>query len=194
MAKSNRLKAEPEKIEFPQSYRVVAGDLSLKRPGFCMLTLQKSENETQIIDIKLFSVDNKTDRKKEKGELLDDVLRAMAFNFPDEEKDGIVTYYVREKRISSHFSDNTVYEAVGITDWFLWKQHKAWLELYPTTIKKLITGSGKAEKDQVAESLKFYVGDIKYSNDDESDATAVAIAWLINNGEIKQKEVQQNGT
>lgn len=193
MAKSNRLKTEPEKIEFPQSYRVVAGDLSLKRPGFCMLSLQKTEEETHIIDIKVFSVDNKTDRKKEKGELLDDVLRAMAFNFPDEEKDGIVTYYVREKRISSHFSDNTVYEAVGITDWFLWKQGKAWLELYPTTIKKLITGSGKAEKDQVAESLKLYVGDIKYSNDDESDATAVAVAWLINNGEIKQKEVAENG-
>lgn len=193
MAKSNRLKAEPEMIEFPQSYRVVAGDLSLKRPGFCILFLQKTEEETRIIDIKVFSVDNKTDKKKEKGELLDDVLRAMAFNFPDEEKDGIATYYVREKRISSHFSDNTVYEAVGITDWFLWKQGKVWLELYPTTIKKLITGSGKAEKDQVAECLKLYVGDIQYSNDDESDATAVAVAWLINNGEIKQKEVAENG-
>lgn len=190
MAKSARLKTEAEHIDFPQSYRVVAGDLSLKRPGFCIITMDTLNEKRYVKDIKVFSVDNKNDRVKEKGELLDDVLRAISQNFPDQEKDGIETYYVREKRVSQYFSDNTVYETVGITDWFLWRIGKKWDEIYPVTIKKVITGSGKADKDQVAECLRRYVGNMEFANDDESDAAAIAITWLIMHKEIDDlKEV-----
>ena len=46
-------------------------------------------------------------------------------------------------------------------------------------MKKLLTGSGKALKSEVALALESYVGTQKYETDDESDAVAVGIAWLI---------------
>ena len=54
------------------------------------------------------------------------------------------------------------------------------------TIKKLLTGNGKAEKQEVANALTAYIGEHAYRNDDESDAAAVAVAWLISHNQIKQ--------
>ena len=174
-------------LEFPEQFRVVGGDISLKRPGFCLLTYQKNKSGgLNLLEVKTMCVDNKKDKKKEKGELLDEVLRAISLFFPDEEKDKIPTYYVREKFISQHNSvyESSIYEAVGISDWFLWRQNKSWYELYPTTIKNLVTGNGKATKEEVARTLPQYVGEIKYETDDESDAVAAAIAWLIQQKQI----------
>ena len=56
---------------------------------------------------------------------------------------------------------------------------KTYSELSPTTVKKLLTGSGKASKTEVAMALERYVGTQQYETDDESDAVAVGLAWLI---------------
>ena len=73
-------------------------------------------------------------------------------------------------------------------DWAAYWTNKEWYSIYPVTIKKLIAGSGKAEKSEVAESLEYYIGKQDYKCDDESDAAAVAVAWLIQQGQIKPKE------
>lgn len=52
----------------------------------------------------------------------------------------------------------------------------------------MITGSGKASKQDVADSLERYVGKVQYSTDDESDAVAAGIAWLIGEGYLKIQE------
>ena len=52
------------------------------------------------------------------------------------------------------------------------------MEIAPTTVKKLLTGSGKASKEEVAAALERFVGKQEYAVDDESDAVAVGIAWL----------------
>ena len=52
----------------------------------------------------------------------------------------------------------------------------------------MITGSGKASKQDVADSLERYVGNVQYGTDDESDAVAVGIAWLIREGYLKTQE------
>lgn len=62
-------------------------------------------------------------------------------------------------------------------------------ELPPPTVKKLVAGSGKASKEEVAAALHQYVGKQTYQSDDESDALAAGIAWLIKNGyEVKRRE------
>ena len=62
----------------------------------------------------------------------------------------------------------------------LWdKRQSIFEELAPTTVKKLLTGNGKASKADVADAQSQYVGSQVYSTDDESDAAAVGIAWLI---------------
>lgn len=177
-----------EKIQFPNMFRVVGGDISLKRPGFCVLTVERQLDGTlRFLNVRTTCVDNKKNQKIEKGELLDEVLRAITFFFPDQESDGIETYYVREKYISKHNStyESSIYEAVGITDWFLWRLKKSWYELYPVSIKKLVTGNGKADKTEVAAALSSYVGERTYATDDESDAVAAAVAWLIQQGQLQ---------
>nr|WP_269745617.1 crossover junction endodeoxyribonuclease RuvC [Brevibacillus borstelensis] len=52
----------------------------------------------------------------------------------------------------------------------------------PTDVKKRVAGSGKAEKADVAEGVRKLLGlpeDYRFATDDESDAAAVALAWLI---------------
>ena len=52
-------------------------------------------------------------------------------------------------------------------------------------MKKIITGNGNASKADVAATLEAFVGPQEYASDDESDATAVGVAWLLTNGHIK---------
>lgn len=72
-----------------------------------------------------------------------------------------------------------------------WQGGHTWEELYPVSIKKLVTGNGKSDKAQVARSLDEYVGKREYACDDESDAAAVALAWLIKNEIVKPVEKEE---
>ena len=98
--------------------------------------------------------------------------------------------FVRE-RAFSRFPRETqaLSKVVGIADLVAWRRaHSAFCELAPTTIKKLLTGSGKALKGEVAAVLECYVGKQTYATDDESDAVAVGITWILQNGLPIKKE------
>lgn len=72
---------------------------------------------------------------------------------------------------------------VGVTDLYAWAfAHKGFDEIAPSAVKKLVTGKAAATKEEVAEALEAYVGKQEYACDDESDAVAVGIAWLVSNG------------
>ena len=179
-------KTESEKIICPQLYRVLGADLSLKRPGFALLTIDKTGDKMKLTVDRISSVDNKNDRKKSHGELLSDIRIAFLHAaFPSY----INTFFIRETEIM-HMktpAERNLSKVVGLLDWQLWNLYKKeWYSIYPVTIKKLITGSGKAEKEEVAQALEAYVGKQDYKCDDESDAVAVAIAWLIQQGELKE--------
>ena len=181
-----------EPVVIPQSYTLIAADLSLKRPGFCMLHISEENGKPTISDFYLSSVDNKT-KVKPRGQLLEEI--SAAFNLLLEHAEDPV-FLVREQSInncggkmahSSTAARTGVSSVVGIMDLLAWKYGKlSWDEIYPTTIKKLLTGNGKAEKQQVADSLFAYLGEHQYRNDDESDAAAVAVAWLIGHNQMKQ--------
>ena len=179
-------KKETEKIIFPNEYYIVAADLSLKRPGFCVLKVNKEDAEAKIKIKKLFSIDNKNDRKKCHSELLDDIhVGFIKKVFPFRPN----TFFIREAGIMHTMTpaERNLAKVIGIMDLTVWKAvQKEWYEIYPTTVKKLITGSGKAEKEEVAQALQKYVGKQEYKCDDESDALAVGLAWLIQQGELKE--------
>lgn len=91
-----------------------------------------------------------------------------------------IAVFVREKGFS-RFPHETqaLFKAVGVADLAAWKTCQTeFVELAPTTVKKRLTGSGKASKEDVAVALERYVGKVTYATDDESDAVAVGIAWL----------------
>lgn len=171
-------------VSFPAEYKVVGADLSLKRPSFCILTVHRSFESVNITDIKFFTVDNKNDKKKPHGRLLDEIYTMFNKIYPI----GSNVFAVRENEIMKVKvpSERSLSKVVGVMDLALWTINGTeWYSIYPMTVKKLITGSGKATKEEVANALEKYIGKQNYKCDDESDAAAVAIAWLIQQGEIK---------
>lgn len=92
-----------------------------------------------------------------------------------------IDVFVRE-RAFSRFPHETqaLFKVIGIADFVAWQCGQGFFEeIAPTTIKKTLTGSGKASKKEVADSLKNYIEPADFSTDDESDAVAVGIAWLL---------------
>lgn len=65
---------------------------------------------------------------------------------------------------------------------------KSYDVIAPQTVKKIITGSGRADKNEVQESLKNFVVNIEnftFNNYDESDAVAVAVSYGLQMEEIQ---------
>ena len=174
---------EIEQVNFPNEYKVLGADLSLKQPGFCILTIKNKK----IKNVELYSVNNKTDKKKKHGQLLDEIGEKFKSIFPP---NGMI-YLVRENEIMKVKvpSERSLSKVVGLVDWMAWALYdREWYSIYPVTVKKLITGNGRADKKEVAECLEYYIGKQPYKCDDESDAAAVAIAWLIQQNQITPKE------
>lgn len=95
--------------------------------------------------------------------------------------------FVREKGFS-RFARETqaLYKVIGISDLAAWHAKKeSYHEIAPSMIKKLLTGNGKASKEDVASALEQYVGRQEYAVSDESDAVAAGVAWLIQTNQHK---------
>lgn len=75
-----------------------------------------------------------------------------------------------------------LHKVVGVADLYAWSYgSREFDEIPAVTVKKYITGDHLAEKDDVARALDQFVGHREYECDDESDAVAVGVAWLIEN-------------
>lgn len=66
----------------------------------------------------------------------------------------------------------------------------SWEEIAPARVKKLVTGSGSATKQDVQNSLAAYFHPnarqgLVFKTDDESDALAVVIAYMIGEGMLE---------
>lgn len=63
-----------------------------------------------------------------------------------------VAVFVREKGFSRfQHETQTLFKVVGIADLAAWRMRKTQFEeIAPTTVKKLLTGTGKASKEEVA--------------------------------------------
>lgn len=185
-------KNDDQPIVIPDSYTLLAADLSLKRPGFCILKVHHEEDHAVIDSVHLSSVDNKT-KTKPRGQLLQEIYHEFISLLDKTEKP---LFLVREQSVnncggkmarSGTAARTGISGVAGIMDLLAWNYcASSWEEFYPVSIKKLLTGNGKAEKNEVAASLFNYLGEQKYKNDDESDAAAVAVAWLISHNQIKQ--------
>ncbi|SCV23841.1 Crossover junction endodeoxyribonuclease RuvC [Bacillus cereus] len=96
---------------------------------------------------------------------------------------------IREKGFS-RFAQTTqaLFKVVGISDLIL-RDHKI-EELSPTTIKRVMTGDGKADKDAVEKAVRKIMqldDDFIFISDDESDACAVILTYLIEKKIIKKE-------
>ena len=99
------------------------------------------------------------------------------------------------ERAFSRFSHETqtLNKVVGVTDMLCYQLSGGeFQEIAPTSVKKLVAGDGKAQKEAVAAALDAYISHHIFQTDDESDACAVGIAWLIQNGYLDPVEAPKN--
>ena len=70
-----------------------------------------------------------------------------------------VAVFVREKGFSRFPHETQVlFKVVGIADLAAWRTCRTeFVEIAPTTVKKLLTGSGKATKEEVATALQKHI-------------------------------------
>ena len=158
--------------------RILACDFSLRRPGFAVVDFNEETREAKVVT--LSNVDNKNPGKKGNGQILSEIakeLRRLMIEYPE-------AVLVREKALTvvsrSAKTLEVLNKVVGVSDLFAWVDRgENWAELNPKTIKLLVTGNPNATKAEVAKELPRWVGEVDYDCDDESDAVAVAIAWLM---------------
>lgn len=95
--------------------------------------------------------------------------------------------FVRERGFSCHAAGTqTLFKVVGVADMALWiTSQDVFQEIAPTSVKKHITGKGSATKAEVAEALRAYVGAVSYASDDQSDAVAIGVAWVLEQSKSK---------
>lgn len=179
----------PDAIFFPPKFTVVSADLSFRRPGFAKLRCEMRNGQAVITDVETGFVDNKLAKKKTNGEILNEITDFMAKFFPANRED-VPNYFVRERALDKYAASGRqavtleqIFRVVGLTDAFLWRVYRREFdEIHPKTVKKLVTGDGLADKKKVADALADYVGPREYKVDDESDAVAIGLAFLIQNG------------
>lgn len=89
---------------------------------------------------------------------------------------------VREKGVTRfNKATQAIFRVVGIADYVAWETSELICEeVGITEAKKLITGSGRAEKEQVAAAVMQYLtAPVEFAVDDESDAVAVGVAYCL---------------
>ena len=158
----------------------LAKDLSLSSPGFAVLAVTE-DGEPLILDkshVKTTSYNVHGHRLL----MIDDEIRRLIKEYKP-------SHVVREKGFSRFprttqalfkvvgCSDRTTFEMTGLEV----------VEIAPTSVKKIVTGDGKSTKKDVEKAVIERLRieqDGFFETDDESDAAAVGLAFLIKEGVV----------
>lgn len=153
-------------------------DLSLNRPGFAVVAY---DNETKKATVLETSYINNHQIKPVPEKLMDVVREIERYV---NKYEGLIP--VREKGFVRYQNETIALAKVaGVADIAVWNSlHREFFEMAPVMIKKVVTNDARATKEKVADALADYVGERTYEVDDESDAVAVGIAWLIRAGKL----------
>ena len=159
----------------------------MRRPGFSQLKYKAGSRQVEVI--KKSNVDNKH-VKKPHGQMLSEIAKEIQAYLESGDKQILV----REKGFFRFAAETQVLcKVIGVTDLQAWTHgKKEFDEIAPQSVKKSVTGNAKATKEEVAACLESYVGKMDYECDDESDAVAVGIAWLIQHGQIDPAYPEKN--
>lgn len=162
-----------------RSVRVLGLDLSMNRPGFAVVEWKDGE----VLLLEKSHIKQNT--KKTHAYRLNATAREIQRYLENYEVDIIV----RERGFSRHNkTTQALFKVVGVSDYIASLYEKEVVEFSPTEIRKLLFESGDVGKATVQNVLSRYVGEVRYETDDESDATAVAVAYLVKSGLLKKEE------
>lgn len=150
---------------------VLAIDSSLACPAFAVLEfnlIEKKVTVKEVTHVKTSSKRSTGYRLTQIHSVADRLLKRYKFDAIVFEK-GFNKFAVATQQIQ---------RTVGMLLFTLYRNDIEDIEeIAPTSVKKYITGDGKASKEKLADHLIYYVGEIKYKTNDESDAVGVGIAY-----------------
>lgn len=165
--------------------KILSCDLSLTGSAFALLEIQGGH----LISVETFLVDNSKNTHMGVGHRLERIavtLEEIIVNNKD------IDHVVIERGFS-RFNNVTqaLFRVVGVVEMTLSKYGFMDVEfIAPTSIKKTITGNGKASKKDVEKAVRKYLPKkqkkVKFESDDCSDAVAVGISWAIEKEFIKK--------
>lgn len=195
MAKKRTHKQKPEApVPFIEGdFELVACDLSMLCPGFARLLYHADTRTVELLQKS--QVNNKTENKNN-PRLHGRNLALIGDAFCEYAKWKDVKLFVRERALSRfHYEVQVLNKVVGVVDYLLWQLHQQnFTQITATEVKKYVAGNGRATKEDVANALSDYVGEQTYHSDNESDAVAIGIAWLIREGYIDCKYSKEEET
>lgn len=155
--------------------RILALDLSLASTGWAVISIE--DRRPYLLDHGAI----KTNAKETHGKRLSQISKGV---------DSVTWDYggfiaiAKEKGFSRHAATTqAIYKVHGVIE-ELFAHDYVIIDIPPTTVKKLVTGSGKASKEDVEMAVRRLLGlrdDYEIETDDESDAMAVALAYAIEN-------------
>lgn len=167
--------------------KILSMDLSLNLPCIVLLDITE-DKKIKIIDT--VYIDNKNKTKKTHSEKLAEIDGAL-FSFIKKHKlnNEDKLHIVRERGFSRFATETqALFKVVGIVDLLVLNELgvKSIDEITPPSVKKLVTGDGKASKMDVMDEVRTYLikeqKNYKFYSDDVSDAVAVGIAHAIKKG------------
>ena len=157
--------------------RVLAIDTSMSSPGAAILEVK--QGRAQIIALSHV----KTTAKQPHG-LRAEIVEAWATLFIAEHLAKGFDAIIREDFVGrTSKQSHPVYSAWGAVDQALNKFGLNFTApaISQSAVKKAVVGSGKAEKDEVADAVRRLTGYTgEFACDDQSDAAAIGLAYLIN--------------
>lgn len=156
-----------------ESKLILSLDLSLSSAGYAVGEV--SQGKIKILEVG--HINNTKYSKKSHAFRLHRIASVLKDLFRKYKFDAVV----RERGFSNRpATTQTLFKVVGVSDLMGFSfGHNSISEIPPKTVKKYVTGSGNASKEEVANALPVYVGEIEYAVDDESDAVAVLVAYCI---------------
>lgn len=164
---------------------IIACDFSFRRPGFALLRYLPQKRSVRVQETS--NINNKNDKTKCDGEILSEIAHELRRYFTLSPLAVLVREQALDKQSGPRASRviEVIHKVVGVADLYAWGfGGREFKEVHPKRVKKLVANDQLAEKDVVAQSLAQFVGERDYACDDESDAVAVGIAWLIDQGMI----------
>ena len=181
--KKHKLKKVEPLPHIEGSFDIVGCDLSMYCPAFALFHYNANTQKISLKQKDYCSNRHNKDKKKPHGKILCEISTM----FGEFLKGKDVQVVVRERAFSRFCQETiTLNKVCGVSEMTLWVVlQKPFEEVTATQVKKHVTGSGKATKEEVAEAIKNYCEHTAFQTDDESDACGVAICWLIMNGYMK---------
>lgn len=152
--------------------QILAFDLSLSNSGYAVGEVE--DGKLKIVEIG--SINTKRFSRHPHGYRLNYIAKKLGEiykKYPDADA------LVKEQSFSNGRVKATqiIWKVVGVWELISFiKGYERHTDITPPSVKKQVTGNGRAKKEEVAQAVKELTG-IETANDDESDAVAVLIAY-----------------